>query len=112
MKNYEDRDVQIADDELHKLGKPSAKRPPSTRKIDRVGNASGTPFMVIEEVQRVIPFSLSTMWRMIRKGEFPAPRKVASAGRSSYWVRKEVDDWVQKIIDSTPITTPEEGGSE
>ena len=43
-------------------------------------------------VLKRVPFGKTTLWDMIKKGRFPAPRRVTAHRKG--WVDSEVDDWV------------------
>ena len=52
-------------------------------------------FLRREQVLDLIGISKSTLYLLIRKSEFPSPRKV---GSSSVWIETEVAAWQQKVI--------------
>jgi len=105
-----DPDVKTAMNELSRMKKPAKKKAPTTKKSRAPRNqvAKGTLFMTIEEVMELLPFSMSTLWRMVRDGRFPAPRKMYEGARATFWVRTEVDAWVKAVVDSKPITDQSE----
>lgn len=43
-------------------------------------------------------YKKSTLYRLIQRGEFPAPISLSPSGRASAWVEEEVNSWVQKRI--------------
>jgi prophage regulatory protein len=62
-----------------------------------------------EEVSALVGLSLSSVQRLIARGEFPAPRKVGS--RSVAWSRAEVEAWfasrpVSDLPPPPPRSTP------
>lgn len=42
--------------------------------------------------------SKAAIYRDVRRGTFPAPRKV---GASSFWVESEVAKWIAEVVGST-----------
>ena len=48
------------------------------------------------KVVEITSLSYTTIWRMIRKGEFPNSVK-ASMGRGA-WRKQDIDDWIAKRI--------------
>jgi prophage regulatory protein len=51
-------------------------------------------FLRIGSVCEQIGLSPSFVYKLVRTGEFPAPRKVG--GKSSVWVESEVLQWMEK----------------
>ena len=49
-------------------------------------------------VLRHIPWGRSTLWSKAKSGEFPKPVKLG--GRSSAWVKSEIEQWVQARINA------------
>ncbi|WP_082150928.1 AlpA family transcriptional regulator [Chromobacterium sp. LK1] len=52
-------------------------------------------FLRLEEVERMVGFHYSTIYRRIQKGEFPAPIKI---GTSSRWRLLDVSAWMEKVV--------------
>ena len=52
----------------------------------------------IDQVAAYLSLSNSTVEKMVRKGEFPAPRQLS--GRRVAYLLKEVDEW----LDSRPVS--------
>jgi prophage regulatory protein len=73
--------------------KTGAPRKPASR-LDR----SGTKFLPWPQVQQRIALSRTTVWRLIRAGDFPKPRRI-SRGRV-VWVEQEVLDWMASHIEA------------
>lgn len=48
-------------------------------------------------VPQVVPFSPATLWRKVKAGEFPKPRKLS--GRITAWKVGDVRDWLQQRAD-------------
>lgn len=72
---------------------PSGKAAPAA--IGRFKRRSAPPdgyFRQADLIPGMLPFSHSTLWRMVKKGEFPAPSKF-SRGVTA-WKRQEVLDWI------------------
>ena len=50
----------------------------------------------LKEVLRICGKSRSSVYEAIQKGQFPKPVKLR--GRSSGWIRSEIEHWVQSCI--------------
>lgn len=50
----------------------------------------------IQEVEQSVGHKKSYIYDRIKKGEFPAPKKLGS--KSSRWVRGEVEAWKKQFI--------------
>lgn len=46
-------------------------------------------------VLQIVPISRSTLWRLVKQGKFPQPRK-ASAG-ITVWKADEVERWIETL---------------
>jgi prophage regulatory protein len=59
-------------------------------------------YLELEAAAAAICLSPSTVQRMVREGEFPAPRKLS--GRRVGWLTSEVEEWAETrpISDLTP----------
>ena len=55
-------------------------------------------FLRLKQVVEMTSLSISTIYRLIKKGKFPRQRKIAE--RSTRWVESEVLDYIKKVIDS------------
>jgi prophage regulatory protein len=64
-------------------------------------------FLRLPEVQRLVPFSRSTIYRKIAAGEFPRPydlgadpsRVSSTAGRTvAAWLESEVEEWIRARV--------------
>lgn len=53
------------------------------------GPDSSKTLIRLPQVQKIIPYSSSTIYALIARGEFPAPVKLAG-GRASAWVEAEI----------------------
>jgi prophage regulatory protein len=53
-------------------------------------------FVRLKEVLSICGKSRSSVYEAIKKGEFPKPIKLR--GRSSAWIKSEIDHWVQSCI--------------
>ena len=47
--------------------------------------------VVLDKVGGVAP---ETLWRWIRKGEFPEPRRLTNSSQTCVWPEEEVDAWI------------------
>jgi prophage regulatory protein len=50
----------------------------------------------LSEVKGVVPLSTASIYRLIKKGEFPKQIKLSE--RSSGWVLEEVEQWLEEKI--------------
>lgn len=65
----------------------------------RVGSlASEVRFIRLKDVLAICGKSRSSVYEAIKKGEFPKPVKLQ--GRSSAWVKSEIEQWVQSCINA------------
>jgi prophage regulatory protein len=55
-------------------------------------------FIRLKEVLSICGKSRSSVYDAIKKGHFPKPVKLH--GRSTAWVRSEVEQWAQECIDA------------
>lgn len=53
-------------------------------------------FMRMKEVLAICGKSRSSVYDAIRKGDFPKPVKLH--GRSSAWIKSEIEQWIQECI--------------
>ncbi|MAC33796.1 MAG: transcriptional regulator [Haliea sp.] len=63
-----------------------AQRPDPTKALIR-----------LPQVQRIIPYSRSTIYKLIASGDFPAPVKL-QGGRASAWVQSEILEHAESLI--------------
>ncbi len=56
-------------------------------------NAENRPFLNIEEVSNLLGISISTINRLIKKGDFPSKIKL-SPGRKVF-MKFEIDEWIK-----------------
>ena len=58
-------------------------------------NPSSAPaLLAFSPLSHYVGFGRSRIYQLIGDGEFPAPIKI---GKSSRWLKSEVDDWVSKM---------------
>jgi prophage regulatory protein len=57
--------------------------------------ATETRFLRIGDVLDRVPVSRPTIYRLIKKQEFPKP---LSVGSSSFWVEAEIEQWMDEKI--------------
>lgn len=50
----------------------------------------------IQEVMNKVGIARSTVWDMVKKGNFPKPRKLSP--KVTVWVESEIDDYIANII--------------
>lgn len=49
----------------------------------------------LTQVLEILPVSKTTLWRYVKAGKFPEPRKL---GRSAFWVKEEVENAVRQLV--------------
>ena len=54
-----------------------------------------TGFIRLRDVQTVVPFSRSTIWRKVASGDFPKPVKLSE--RVTAWRGQDIIDWLDKV---------------
>lgn len=75
----------------HSTAAPADRRAASQRPDVR--------FIRLKEVLLICGKSRSSVYDAIKKGDFPRPVKLQ--GRSSAWIKSEVDQWVLRCIRSS-----------
>jgi prophage regulatory protein len=55
-------------------------------------------FLRLADVRRRVPFSRSTIYRLISLGEFP--KQISLGARSVGWLKSEIDQWIESRIKS------------
>jgi prophage regulatory protein len=55
-------------------------------------------FLRLRDVQLRVPYSRSSIYLMISRGEFP--RQISLGGRAVAWIESEIEDWIAKRIDA------------
>lgn len=55
----------------------------------------------LPRVEAVTGYKRSTIYRLIQRGEFPAPISLSTNGRASAWVEDEINGWIQKRIEES-----------
>jgi len=61
-------------------------------------NATAKKFIVLPQVQEIIPYSASHIWRLERSGQFP--RRVRLGENRVAWLQSEVNSWVESKLAS------------
>ena len=56
-------------------------------------NQENRPFLTIKEVSNLIGLSVSTINRLVKKGDFPL--KVKISPRRMVFMKKEIDLWIE-----------------
>ena len=56
-------------------------------------NTPNRPFLTMKEVSDLLGISISTINRLIKKGEFPP--KVKLSPRRMVFMKKEIDEWIK-----------------
>ena len=60
-------------------------------------------FIMLPQVQKIVPYSASHIWRLERAGEFP--QWVRLGGNRVAWLQSEVNAWVQSKVTSRSDST-------
>ena len=60
-------------------------------------NQENRPFLTIKEVSTLLGISVSKINRLITKGDFP--RKIKISPRRIFFMKKEIDDWINEKRD-------------
>ena len=55
-------------------------------------NLENRPFLTIKEVSKLIGLSVSTINRLVKKGDFPS--KVKISPRRMVLMKKEIEEWI------------------
>ena len=61
-------------------------------------------FLRLVEVQRRVPYSRSTIYLKIQKGEFPAP--IDLGARAVAWLEGDIDEWIALRIERGRALSP------
>jgi len=66
--------------------------------VGRKGSMDTKPekFLRMSEVQNRVPYSRSTIYAKIQKGEFPAP--IDLGARAVAWLESDIDAWIASRI--------------
>lgn len=49
----------------------------------------------LPQVLEMLPVSKATLWRYIKAGKFPEPRKL---GRSAFWIKEEAEKAIMDMV--------------
>ena len=60
-------------------------------------NQENRPFLTIKEVSKLLGISVSTINRLIKKGDFP--KKIKISPRRMFFMKTEIDDWINEKRD-------------
>ena len=55
----------------------------------------------MKELVQVVGISRSYIYALQARGEFPRPIRLVKGGRSTGYLRSEIDDWVKGRIEAT-----------
>ena len=61
-------------------------------------NTNVKKFIVLPQVQEIVPYSASHIWRLERSGEFP--KRIRLGGNRVAWLQSEVESWIEGKIAS------------
>jgi predicted DNA-binding transcriptional regulator AlpA len=48
-----------------------------------------------DDVLKVFPGSVATLYRAIKAGHFPKPRKVSKASKNTFWLESDIKEWLK-----------------
>ena len=57
-------------------------------------NSENRPFLTIKEVSKLLGISVSTINRLIKKGDFP--KKIKFSPRRKVFIKYEIQEWINK----------------
>ena len=86
-------------DLLKKRQLPSGSSPQESSTIGESENPIDDTLLRLAEVQKMVPVSRSTIWRLIRAGQFPAPIRITS--NAVAWRRRDVLRYVDSRANLT-----------
>ena len=66
-------------------------------KLEAFSMSTKHKYSTLRELTDAYPFSGPTIYRMIKKGQFPKPLKI---GSRSYWIADEVEAALQALADA------------
>tara|TARA_B100000963_G_C22335351_1_gene540520 strand:- start:422 stop:604 length:183 start_codon:yes stop_codon:yes gene_type:complete len=55
-------------------------------------NSENRPFLTIKEVSKLLGLSVSTINRLVKKGDFPLKIKISP--RRMVFMKKEIEEWI------------------
>ena len=55
-------------------------------------NSENRPFLTIKEVSKLIGLSVSTINRVVKKGDLPSKVKISPA--RMVFIKKEIEEWI------------------
>ena len=61
-------------------------------------------FIRLTQVQEIVPYSASHIWRLERSGEFP--KRIRLGGNRVAWLQSEVESWIEGKIAARADGTP------
>lgn len=57
--------------------------------------------LTVHHVSKILSLGVSTIWRKVKEGSFPAPIKIGGATR---WHRKQIDAYIDELTADKNIT--------
>ncbi len=55
----------------------------------------GDTLLKIKDVQKIVPFGRSTIWKKVKNNDFPSPIKLGY--RTALWLKSDVDNYVANL---------------
>ena len=63
-----------------------------------LGERRPTEILRIAEVRRMVGLSRTSIWRRVKRGDFPAPRRLGGPDtRAVGWRRADIEDWLSNL---------------
>ena len=56
-------------------------------------NSKNRPFITIKEVSELLGISVSTINRLIKRGDFP--QKIKTSPKRMIFMKREIDEWIK-----------------
>jgi prophage regulatory protein len=51
-------------------------------------------YIRFKELRKLVPLGRTTIWKMMREGEFPQSRRIGRVAAA--WLDNEVEDWIKQ----------------
>jgi prophage regulatory protein len=71
---------------------------------ERESIVSTLAILRLPAVKARVAFGRSTIYELIKRGDFPKPRRISS--RAVGWDSREIDAWIEEHLASSPVAKP------
>jgi prophage regulatory protein len=71
-------------------------------------NESVKKFIVLPQVQEIVPYSASHIWRLEKSGQFP--KRIRLGGNRVAWLQSEINGWVESKLAARAAHTTFDNG--